>query len=107
MRIASLDCAVRHFYPYCRSTPPSIVPVFRNSGSRSDQRPLYEPILARPKRAFTGLRVGSPLPADALVGPLIDAHARGHQIGSWELQKRICTNAGAFPVPRREPRHIV
>jgi L-aminoadipate-semialdehyde dehydrogenase len=35
----------------------------------------YEPILARLKRAFTGLKVGSPLSADTLVGPLIDAHA--------------------------------
>jgi acyl-CoA reductase-like NAD-dependent aldehyde dehydrogenase len=67
----------------------------------------YEPIRARPKRAFTGLKVGSPLAADALVGPLIDAHARGHQIGSWELQRRICMNAVAFPVPGREPRHNV
>jgi aldehyde dehydrogenase (NAD+) len=35
----------------------------------------YEPILARLKRAFASLKVGSPVAADTLVGPLIDAHA--------------------------------
>jgi aldehyde dehydrogenase (NAD+) len=35
----------------------------------------YEPLVARLKRAFAGLKVGSPLAADTLVGPLIDAHA--------------------------------
>jgi aldehyde dehydrogenase (NAD+) len=35
----------------------------------------YAAIVTRLKRAYAGLTVGSPLSADTLVGPLIDAHA--------------------------------
>ncbi|MBL8472934.1 MAG: aldehyde dehydrogenase family protein [Rhodocyclaceae bacterium] len=37
---------------------------------------LYEPLLARLARAYARVRIGDPLDAATLLGPLIDAHAR-------------------------------